>query len=258
MKLSSRLFILCCVVVACLSAPAQTKKVSTVAGGYLGSGVPATSAALNTPMSVALDSQGNLYVSDSSNCRIRKIKTTGVITTFAGTGFCGYSGDGGQAHSAKLHYPFGIAFDTQGNLLVADSGNDAIRRITPKGIITTIAGTGNAGYSGDGGPATQATLYFPSAVSIDPSGNIYITDSSNAVIRMIDPSGNIHTVAGNHVAGFSGDGGGFCPTAMATSISPTPVTRAFARLIRAGPSRHMQETAHPRSAAMADLPRQPE
>jgi len=207
MKLSSRPFLLCCVVVACLPAPAQTKKMPTVAGGYLGSGVPATSAALNSPSSVALDSQGNLYVSDSANCRIRKIKKTGVISTFAGTGFCAYSGDGGPAHSAKLHYPLGIAFDTKGNLLVADSDNNAIRRITPTGIITTIAGNGTAGYSGDGGPANQATLNFPEAVSIDPSGNVYISDATNAVIRMIDASGNIHTVAGNHIAGFSGDGG---------------------------------------------------
>ena len=208
MKLSSsRLLLLCCVVAASFRAHAQTPKVITIAGGYLGSGVPATSAALNGPMSAVLDSQGDLYVSDTSNCRIRKIKKTGVISTFAGTGICGYSGDGGPAHSARLHYPFWIAFDTRGNLLVADSGNDAIRRITPTGIITTIAGNGTAGYSGDGGPATQATLYFPSAVSIDPSGDIYIADSSNFVIRMIDASGNIHTVAGNHIAGFSGDGG---------------------------------------------------
>jgi sugar lactone lactonase YvrE len=207
MKLSSRVLLSSCLAAVCFNAHAQTLKVTTVAGGHLGNGVPATSAAIAGPVSVARDSEGNLYVSDSGNCRIRKINKKGAIDSFVGASTCGYSGDGGPAHHATLADPGGIAFDAQRNLLIADSGNGVIRRVSPAGIITTIAGNGTGGYSGDGGPATQAALNFPASVSSDPSGNVYISDHNNTVIRMIDPSGNIHTVAGNHVGGFSGDGG---------------------------------------------------
>jgi trimeric autotransporter adhesin len=207
MKLSNRVLLSSSLAAVCFSAHAQTLKVTTVAGGHSGNGVPATSAAIAGPVSVARDSEGNLYVSDSGNCRIRKINKKGAIDIFVGTSICGYSGDGGPAYRATLANPGGIAFDAHGNLLVADSGNSVVRKVTRNGIITTIAGNGTGGYSGDGGPASQAALNFPTSVSSDPTGNVYISDNNNTVIRMIDPSGNIHTVAGNHVGGFSGDGG---------------------------------------------------
>jgi len=217
-----------CMVLACcvlaLSANAQVaakqKKVTTVAGGYVGDGKPATSAALAQPIGVARDAKGNLYVSDSINCRIRKITTKGTISTFAGTGICGYSGDGGPAKSAMMSGPAGIAFDGQGNLLFADQWNSRIRKITSDGTISTLAGNGTLGYSGDGGPATQATLDYPSGISVDPSGNVYIADSDNYVIRMVDTGGIIRTVAGNHTWGFSGDGG---PATSAQINTPSSV-----------------------------------
>ncbi len=188
-------------------ANGTTPTVTTVGGGFLGDGRPATSASFVLPVSVAHDAQGNLYVSDGYDCRIRKINDAGVISTYAGTGICGYRGDGGPATSAMLSYSYGSALDRYGNLLVADTGNNRIRKITPAGIITTIAGNGTYGYSGDGGDALQASLAGPSAVSEDPRGNVYVADSGNYVIRMIDAAGIIHTVAGNHTYGFSGDGG---------------------------------------------------
>jgi sugar lactone lactonase YvrE len=198
-----------------LGVNAQTPKVFTVAGGHLGSGVPATSASLSASQSVAVDAKGDIYVTDGGHCRIRKIDKNGVIASFAGTGICGYSGDGGPAHLAMIS-PAGIAFDLQGDLLIADDSR--IRKIAKDGVITTIAGNGTLGYSGDGGPATQATLYYPTTVSSDTSGKLYISDSHNAVIRMVDTAGNIHTVAGNGTWGFSGDGG----PATSAQFGPTP------------------------------------
>ncbi len=196
-----------CVFAASLPANAATPIVVTVAGGYLGNGKHATAASLNFPEAVALDAKGNVYVSDSVNCEIRKITTKGVIVPFAGSPICGYGGDGGPALSAKLFNPSGLAFESDGSLLVADSANSRIRRIAVGGTITTFAGNGVYGYSGDNGTATQASLSNPIGVSVDSLGNVYIADSSNQVIRMVDPTGIIHTVAGNHVSGFSGDGG---------------------------------------------------
>jgi sugar lactone lactonase YvrE len=198
---------LCLVAIASVVAIAATPTVTTVAGGYLGDGKPATSGSFVLPVAVARDAKGNIYVSDGYNCRIRRISSAGVISTYAGTGICGYSGDGGPAISAMLSYSYGAAFDRHGNLLVADTGNNRVRKITPLGTITTIAGNGTYGYSGDGGDPLQASLAGPSAVCGDLTGNIYIADSGNYVIRMVDTSGIIHTVAGNHTYGFSGDGG---------------------------------------------------
>jgi len=130
-----------------------------------------------------------------------------VITTIAGTGICGYSGDGGPASSAKVNFPGGFAIDLSGNLLFADMANNRIRKITPAGNITTIIGNGMFGYSGDGGPAKKASLANPRDIFLDPSGNLYIADGSNFVIRRVDTAGIIHTIAGNHTQGFSGDGG---------------------------------------------------
>jgi sugar lactone lactonase YvrE len=195
-------------------------RVTTLAGGYVGDGKPAKSASLADPIGLVGDGKGNLYVSDSIHCRIRKINSNGLISTFAGTGICGYSGDGGPAASAMLNGPAGLATDRFGNLFVADQGNSRIRKITPSATITTIAGNGTAGYSGDGGPATQANLGSPGAVSVDPSGNVYIGDSNFFVIRKVDTGGIIHTAAGNGTYGFSGDGG---PATSAQITSPTAV-----------------------------------
>ena len=200
-------FLCSCVLAACIHACAATPKVTTVAGGSLGNWKSATSASFGLPLGVILDSKGNLYVSDSVNCRIRKITVKGTVSTFAGNGICGYGGDGGPATSAMLSTPFSLAFDSAGNLLIADSGNARIRKVSVARTITTFAGNGVNGYSGDGGPATLASLYDPSGVSVDPSGNVYIGDTLNHVIRMVDQAGNIHTVAGSHKSGFSGDGG---------------------------------------------------
>lgn len=190
-----------------IAVSAATPKVTTVAGGYLGNGKPATSAALANPNGLATDSKGNTYIADSNNCQIRKVNRLGVISKFAGTGICGYSGDGGPAKSAMISGPEGLALDTHGNLLFADIRNSRIRMITPGGTISTIAGNGTVGYSGDGGSTIQASLAYPASVSSDPSGNVYIADYYNYVIRKVDTSGIIHTVAGNHSWGFSGDGG---------------------------------------------------
>lgn len=198
--------------VLCLSSPALSAggappKVTTVAGGYLGNGKTATSAAFANPVSVARDRKGNLFISGSISCQIRKVNPKGVVSRFAGTGICGFSGDGGPAKSAQLGNTQQIAFDGRGNLLIADASSSRIRKITPTGVISTIAGNGTVGYSGDGGAATEASLAYPFGVAIDSSGRIYIADSSNYVIRLVDSAGIIHTVAGNHTSGFSGDGG---------------------------------------------------
>lgn len=193
------------VVLTCVFAKAAAKTVTTVAGGYLGDGKLATSASLAFPTGVARDAQGNIFVSDSYHCRIRMVDPSGVISTIAGTGICGYSGDGGPAKSAQISDSFGIALDRDGNLLITDGSR--IRQITPSGIISTVAGNGTFGYSGDGGPATQASLAGPFGVFGDAAGNIYIADSGNYVIRKVNTKGIINTVAGNHTSGFSGDGG---------------------------------------------------
>lgn len=249
---------------------ASTGIITTIAGngtqGYSGDSGPATSAELNTPMAVAVDASGNVYIADYQNNRIRKVTvSTGVITTVAGTGTSGYTGDGGSPFSAEISYPLGVAFDSTGNLYIADSGNNVVREIAASsgnittvagnhlfgysgdgnlaasaemnnpssiavdssgnlyiadsgnnvvrkvtastGIISTIAGDGSGGYAGDGGPATSAKLNDPVAISVDASGNLYIADYSNFVIRGVSPTGTITTVVGTGTAGYSGDGG---------------------------------------------------
>lgn len=181
--------------------------------GYTGDGGPATSAELTGPYSVIVDGSGNLFIADTYNNVIREVvATTGIITTVAGNvnAFCDYPmGDGGQATSAGLCSPTFAVVDSLGNLLIADSGDSVIRKVSAAtGIINTVAGNGNFTYSGDGGPATSASLNSPEALFIDGSENLFIADTFNNVIReVVAATGNIRTIAGNGIAGFSGDGG---------------------------------------------------
>ena len=172
--------------------------------GYSGDNGPATSAAFDYLTSVAVDASGNVYAADMDNNAIRKI-SKGVITTFAGNGTQGYSGDSGPPASAELNRPNGVAVDTFGNLYIADYGDNAIRKVS-RGAITTLAGNGTYGYSGDNGPATSAALNQPSGVAVDGSGNVYIADTNNSVIRKVS-GGVITTFAGNGIYGYSGDNG---------------------------------------------------
>jgi uncharacterized protein (TIGR03437 family) len=185
--------------------------ISTVAGtgtrGYSGDNGPATSAELAYPNGLAVDSSGNLYISDSGNQRVRKVTTAGVISTVAGNGTHGYSGDNGPATSAELGQPQALAIDSSGNLFIADGDISRIRKVTPSGTIATVAGTGTYGYSGDGGPATSAEIGRPNGLAVDSAGNLFISDSPNYRVRKVTPGGTISTVAGTGNAGFSGDGG---------------------------------------------------
>ena len=185
--------------------------ITTVAGGgtasRLGDGGAATKASLNMPAGVALDATGNMYIVDEDNNRMRKVDTNGIITTVAGNGTAGFSGDGGAATNASLIYPGGVAVDAAGNLYIADSGNNRIRKVDTNGMITTVAGNGTAGFSGDGGAATNASLYVPLGLALDAFGNLYVADRDNQLIRKVDTNGLITTVAGKGAAGYSGDGG---------------------------------------------------
>ncbi len=185
--------------------------ITTIAGngtaGYSGDGGQATAAELHTPIGVAFDAFGNLYIADATNHRIRKINPSGIISTIAGTGTNGYSGDGANATAAELGQPRGLAFDATGNLYFADLGYDVVRKVNTLGIITTIVGNGTQGYSGDGGQATAAELYWPWGIAFDLMGNMYIADEGNSRVRLVNTSGIITTIAGNGSGGYSGDGG---------------------------------------------------
>ena len=238
---------------------AQGGIINTIAGsgveGFLGDGGPASAARLGLPTAVVADRAGNVYIADEFNNRVRKVAPDGTISTFAGTGILGFSGDGGSADKAKLYLPNDLALDSAGNLYIADQGNDAIRKVNPSGVISTVAGAqvgiipngtsrlnaadsvaldaagniytaganfilkvdtsgavtlfagGVLGFSGDGGPAKSAAVRSPTGIVVDPSGNLYFSDTGNNRIRKIDKNGIITTVAGIGTAGFLGDGG---------------------------------------------------
>jgi sugar lactone lactonase YvrE len=190
----------------------STGNIAIVAGtatqGFSGDAGPATSAQLDSPQGLALDSGNNLYIADTHNHRIRKLNlATGILTTIAGNGTQGFTGDGGPATSAQLDLPAALALDTQSNLYAADTRNHRIRRIdATTGVITTIAGNGTQGFSGDNGPATAASIDSPTGIALDAANNLYLADTHNHRIRRIDAtSGVITTIAGTGASGYSGD-----------------------------------------------------
>ena len=221
--------------------------ITTVAGGaaagWAGDGGPAVAARLEDPKAVWASPSGDLFIADSGNERIRRIDRSGTISTIAGTGVPGYSGDGGPAQAAQFDGPRGVAGDSGGNLYVADDNNHRIRRIDPSGVVTTVAGTGAPGYAGDGGRAPSAQLRNPRGVATDGRGNVFIADSMNARIRMVDSAGVISTVAGCGRHGFGGDGG---PATVARMFEP--------RGVAIGPAGHLfvADTYHDRIRRVED------
>jgi uncharacterized protein (TIGR03437 family) len=225
------------ILLSCSLAGGQTQIINTFAGSggtglgggkFSGDGGPATSASLDQPGSVFLDTFGNIFIADTNNGRIREVSPGGIITTVAGNGCCGFSGDGQQATSAALSYPQGVAVDGSGNIFIADTGNNVVRKVSASGIITTIAGrVGQIGYYGAGGPAVAALLNAPAGVAVDAAGNLFIADTDNNVIEKVSvTTGIITTVAGGMAngsgltQGFTGDGG---PATSAELYNPTGV-----------------------------------
>lgn len=187
--------------------------------GSDGDGGPATSARLNAPTGIAVAADGTILIADTGNSRIRRIGTNGVISTVAGGGTPGFSGDGGQATQAGLNGPQGVAFGLDGTLLIADTGNHRIRRVGTDGVIATIAGGATPGFGGDGGPATAATLNAPTGVAPLRLGGLVISDTGNDRLRRITPLGTIFTIAGG-TKGLAGDGG---PASAAQLSAPRAI-----------------------------------
>ncbi len=184
-----------------------TRIAGTGVGGYGGDGGPATAALLNFPYDIVIDLGGNIIFSDNYNNRIRKINTLGIISTIAGTGIGGYSGDGGAATAAMINKTAGVTMDAAGNIYFGDTYNHRVRKISTTGIITTVAGIGTVAFTGDGGPATAATLSYPNFLTFDNSGNLIITDNGNHRIRKVNmTTGIITTIAGNGSTTYTGDG----------------------------------------------------
>ncbi len=223
-KILTLLFIAC----VCRQIGANAQIINTVAGipytsAYTGDGGPAIFAKLNPPIGVSVDNLGNYYIADYLDNVIRKVNAAGIITTVAGNGTAGYSGDGGAATAAQLNAPISVTADLLGNIYIADNNNNVIRKVDAGGTITTYAGNGTYGYGGDGGPATSAAVEFrgPFGLKVDVSGNLFIADQYNYRVREIDISGNIYTVAGDGTGGTSGDGG---PATAAQLFAPNRVT----------------------------------
>ncbi len=196
--------------------------ITTIAGtgstAYNGDNIAATVASLYNPTAVAFDQTGNLYIADGNHSRIRKINTTGFITTLAGTGTFGFNGDEMQANTSQVNFPTdGLLVDASGNIFFSDTYNHRIRKVSPSGVISTIAGTGVAGYNGDNISAASAQLNLPYGLALDATGNLYVADGQNHRIRKISTTGVITTVAGTGVAGYNGDN---IPATSATLNDP--------------------------------------
>jgi uncharacterized protein (TIGR03437 family) len=185
--------------------------ITTIAGtsiyGYSGDGGLATKAQVSLVTGIVVDPAGNIIFSDADNHAIRKITPLGIISTIAGTGTAGHTGDGGPALAATLNLPNSVAFDAAGNLYITEPGNNDVRMITPQGIISTVAGSTKLGHGGDGGLAINALFNDPQGSIVDQAGNLYITDEDSQLIRIVAPNGIINTIAGTGTKGFSGDGG---------------------------------------------------
>jgi trimeric autotransporter adhesin len=210
--------------------------ISTVAGdgtgGYGGDGGPATDAEINNPYGVAVDTSGNLYIAEQTGQRVRKVNSSGTITTVAGTGTAGApSSESGTAVDQPLYNPSGLAIESSGSLLIADTNNNRIRLLSTDGTITTVAGTGAPGDTGDGGPATMAQLNLPLGVGEDSNGNIYIADTTNNVIRWVGSDGNIGRIAGTGVAGYNGDGSPATAYELGSPSAVTPLTSGCSAVV---------------------------
>jgi sugar lactone lactonase YvrE len=186
-------------------------RITTFAGngtaGAAGDGGPAIQAQLEGPRNLGVDSQGNVYIADLYGERIRKVATDGTISTLVNSVLAGFGGDGGPVSAALFGGTRDVAADSAGNIYISDVRNDRIRRIDPNGIVSTFAGSGAGPFGGDGGPATQAKLYIPLSISLDPADNLYFADTGNDRIRKVDTNGIITTIAGTGTSGFSGDNG---------------------------------------------------
>ena len=198
-----------------------TRVAGNARAGNSGDSGAAVAAQLNSPMGIAVDAAGNLFVADRDASVVRRIAANGTITTVAGNGTAGFTGDGGAATSAQINGPFGVAVDSTGNLFIADTGNEVVRRVTPDGTMWTVAGTGTRGFMGDGGAARSAWLNGPEGVAVDSAGTLYIADTFNGRIRRMGTDGVISTVAGVGSTGvYRGDGG---PAQNAALSLPTDV-----------------------------------
>ena len=208
------LFTILCTLVTSLT---KSQNINTIAGTFYGNGQTAFAIGI-VPSSQVVDTAGNIYFTEPERHVVRKLSANGVYSTVAGTGILGYSGDGGSATAAQLNYPYCIARDAPGNIYITDAPAGRIRKVDLNGIITTIAGNGTTGFSGDGGPAIQAQLNGANGIAVDNTGNVYITDFNNRRIRKISVTGIITTVAGTNNAGILGSGNGGPATSTQLSL----------------------------------------